>query len=232
MNTYRKNAVMAGVLYILGTVFGVLGAVIGGEVFISLISSKPIAGVDMLGLVAANSSQLTGGAFFTLMMGTSLVAMTVFLYPIFRKDSEELAMGMVLFRGALEGTWYFVTALGFFALVALGNEYIATGADSAALQSMGNVLYQFQFRLGEIGPIFFSIGAGFLYLSFYRTRLIPRWLTVWGLIGVVFSMVHTNTGIDFYLQMVLAPQEMVMAVWLIIKGFNPSAIAALSAKTE
>ena len=57
------------------------------------------------------------------MMGTSLVAMTVFLYPIFRKDSEELAMGMVLFRGALEGTRYFVTALGFFALVALGNEY-------------------------------------------------------------------------------------------------------------
>ena len=232
MNTYRKNAVMAGVLYILGTVFGVLGAVIGGEVFTSLISSKPLAGVDMLGLVAANSSQLTGGAFFTLMMGTSLAAMTVFLYPIFRKDSEELAMGLVLFRGALEGTWYFVTALGFFALVALGNEYIATGADSAALQSMGNVLYQFQFLLGEIGPIFFSIGAGCLYLSFYRTRLIPRWLTVWGLIGVVFSMVHTNTGIDFYLQMVLAPQEMVMAVWLIVKGFDPSAIAALSAKTE
>lgn len=110
MNTYRKNAVMAGVLYILGTGFGILGAVIGGEVFISLISSKPLAGVDMLSLVAANTSQLAGGALFTLMMGTSLAAMTVSLYPIIRKDSEELAMGMVLFRGALEGTWYFVTA--------------------------------------------------------------------------------------------------------------------------
>ena len=63
MNTYRKNAVMTGVLYILGTVFGVLGAVIGGEVFISLMSSKLLAGVDILSLVAANSSQLTGGPF-------------------------------------------------------------------------------------------------------------------------------------------------------------------------
>jgi len=124
MNTYRMNAVMTGILYFLGTVFGILGALIGGEVFISLMSSKPLAGVDMLGLVAANSSQLAGGALFTLMMGTSLAAMTVSLYPIIRKDSEELAMGMVLFRGALEGTWYFVTSLGFFALVALGNEYI------------------------------------------------------------------------------------------------------------
>ena len=239
MNTYRMNAVMAGVLYFLGTVFGVLGSTIGGEVLSSLTLSKPLAGVDMLSLVAANSSRLTGGAFFYLMMGISLVAMTVFLYPIFRKDSKELAMGMVLFRGALEGTWYFLTTLVFLALVALGNEYIATGADSAALQSMGNVLYQFQVRLAPVGPIFFLIGATCLYLSFYRTRLIPRWLSVWGLIGVVPYMAyallhffHLDNGIGFYLQMVMAPQEMVMAVWLIAKGFNPSALAALFAKTE
>jgi hypothetical protein len=34
------------------------------------------------------------------------------------------------------------------------------------------------------------------------------------------------------MEMVLAPQEMVMAVWLIVKGFNPSAIAALPARTD
>ena len=204
MKTYRMNAVMAGALYFLGTVFGVVGGVIGGEVLTSLISGTPLAGVDMLGLVAANSSRLTGGAFFTLMMGISLVAMTVFLYPIFRKDSEELAMGMVLFRGALEGTSYFLSTLGFLTLVALGNEYVATGADSAALQSMGNVLYQFQDRLAAVGPIVFLIGATCLYLSFYRTRLIPRWLTVWGLIGVVSSMAsallhffHMDNGLGF-----------------------------------
>lgn len=239
MNAYRMNAVMTGALYFLGTVFGVLSVVIGGEVLSSLTVSKPLDGVDLLSLVAANSSRLTGAAFFTIMLGISLVAMTVFLYPIFRKDSKELAMGLVLFRGALEGTWYFMTALGFLALVVLGNEYIATGADSAVLQSMGNVLYQFQDRLAAVGPIFFLIGAMCLYLSFYRTRLIPRWLTVWGFIGVVSSMAaallhlfHIDTGYEFYLEMVLAPQEMVMAVWLIVKGFNPSAIAALSAKTE
>ena len=239
MNTYRKNALMAGTLYFLGTVFGVLSGVIGGEVLSSFSFGEPLVGVDMLGLVVANSSQITGGAFLILMMGISLVAMTIFLYPIFRKDSEELAMGMVLFRGALEGTYYFLSTLGFLGLVLLGNEFIATGADSAALQSMGNVLYQFQGRLAPVGPIFFLIGATCLYLSFYRTRLIPRWLSVWGFIGVVLYMAsallkffNMDSGIGFYLEMVLAPQEMVMAVWLIVKGFNQSAIAALSAKTE
>ncbi|HEY5141638.1 MAG TPA: DUF4386 domain-containing protein, partial [Methylococcales bacterium] len=205
----------------------------------SILTGKSLAGVDILGLVAANSSQLTGVAFFTLMMGISLVAMTVFLYPVLRKASKELAMGMVLFRGALEGICYFMSTLGFLTLVALGNEYIATGADSAALQSMGNVLYQFQDRLAAVGPLFFLIGATCLYLSFYRTRLIPRWLSVWGLIGVVTYMASSllkffnmDPGIGFYLEMVLAPQEMVMAIWLIVKGFNPSAIAALFAKTK
>jgi len=239
MNTYRKNAVMAGVLYFLGSVFGFSGSVIGGEVLSSLTADKPLVGVDILSLVVANSSQITMGAFFYLMMGISLMAMTVFLYPLFRKDSEELAMGMVLFRGALEGTAYLLTALGFLAMVALGNEYIATGANSAALQSMGNVLYQVQDRLAPVGPIFFLIGTTCLYLSFYRTRLIPRWLTVWGLIGVnpymAYALLHffrMDTGYGLYLQMVMAPQEMVMGVWLIVKGFNPSAIAALFAKTE
>jgi len=234
MKTYRMNATMAGALYILGTVFGVVGGVIGGEVLVSLISGTPLAGVDMLSPLAAHSSQITGGAFFTLMMGISLMAMTIFLYPIFRKDSEELALGMVLFRGALEGTSYFISTLGFLILIALGNEYVAAGANSAALQSMGTVLYQFLDLKDPLGTIVFLIGATCLYLSFYRTRLIPRWLTVWGLIGVVLNLAgallhffHVNIGLGPSLVIPLAIQELVMGGWLIIKGFNREAIKKL-----
>ena len=234
MKTYRMNAVMAGALYFLGTVFGVTSTIVGGEVLSSIVSGKSLASVDMLGLIAANSSQLTLGAFFVLMMGISLTAMTVFLYPIFRKDSQELAVGMLLFRGALEGTFYFVTTLSLLTLVALGNEYVAIGASSAALQSMGNVLYQFQDFSGPVGTIIFLIGAICLYISFYRTRLIPRWLSIWGLIGVVPYMAyallhffHMDNGIGLYLQMVLAPQELVMGAWLVIKGFNLDAVRKL-----
>ena len=239
MNTYRKNAVMTGVLYFLGTVFGVSGALIGGEVLTSIISGKPLVGVDMLGLVAANSSQLTAGSFLTFMMGISLVAMTVFLYPVIRKASKELAMGMILFRGALEGVFYCLSTLTFLTLVMVGNQYIAAGSDSAVLQTIGNLLYQFANLAAPVSSIIFLIGCTCIYITFYRTRLIPRWLSVWGFIGVITSLAaallnffHMDPGIGFYLEMVIAPQEIVMAVWLIVKGFNPKAIAALSAKTE
>ncbi len=239
MNTYRKNAVMTGIFYFLGTVFGVSGAIAGGEVLTSIIAGKPLAGVDVLGLAAANSSRLTGGAFFTLLMGISLVAMTVFLYPVMAKAGRELAMGMILFRGALEGIFYFLSTLNILTLVAVGNEYMAAGADSAVLQTIGTLLYRIENLKAPVSSIIFLIGAACIYLSFYRTRLIPRWISVWGFIAVVASLAsallnffHVENGVGFYLEMVMFPQEIVMAVWLIAKGFNPSAIAALSAKTE
>jgi len=167
------------------------------------------------------------------------VAMTVFLYPVIRKASKELAMGMVLFRGALEGVFYCLSTLTFLTLVAVGNTYVAAGSDSAVLQTIGNLLYQFENLKAPVSSIIFLIGAMCIYIPFYRTRLIPRWLSVWGFIGVVTSLAaallnffHMDPGIGFYLEMVIAPQEIVMAVWLIVKGFTPSAIATLSEKTE
>jgi hypothetical protein len=165
--------------------------------------------------------------------------MTVFLYPVLKKASKELAMGMVLFRGALEGVFYCLSTLSILTLVALGNQYIAVGSDSAVLQVIGKVLYLFENLKAPVSSIIFLIGATCIYITFYRTQLIPRWLSVWGFIGVVTSLAaallyffHMDPGIGFYLEMVIAPQEIVMAVWLIVKGFNPKAIAALSAKTE
>ncbi len=234
MKNYRRNAVIAGMLYLLGTAFGIISALIGGKVISSIITNKPLPSSDLLGLLSANYHQLIGGSFFILLMGISLVAMTVFLYPIFKKDSEELAMGMLLFRGALEGAWYILITLGVLTLAILGNEYAAVGSNSVYLQSMGNILYQLQGLLGSVGTIVFLIGATCIYISFYRTRLIPRWLTIWGLVGVVPYMIYALSkffGVEhiilFYLQMVLAPQEIVMALWLIVKGFDKVALERL-----
>jgi len=223
MKTYRLYAVMAGALYILGTVAGVLSVVVVGG----------FPDEDFLTRIAADPSRLTLSAFLILIMGFSLAAMTLFLYPLFRKDSEPLAMGMVLFRGAFEGTWYILSALSYVALGALGMEIAAAGVDSAALQAIGDVALQVSEKLGDIGTFAFIIGAACLYTSFYRTRLIPRWLSVWGLIGtvpyVVYYLLHffdIDPGL-MPLVLPLAVQEMVMGLWLIIAGFNKDAVKKL-----
>lgn len=223
MKTYRTNAVMAGALYILGTVAGILSVVaVGGfpdESFVTRIAADP--------------SRVVLGAFLVVVMGLSLAAMPLFLYPLFRKDSEPLALGMLIFRGPLEGGMYVLSALSWLFLGALGTRIAAAGADSAALQAVGDVVLHIHDQNGNIQTFVFIIGAVCLYTSFYRTGLIPRWLSLWGLIGAVPYVAYALLqyfGIDpglFYLYLPLAVQEMVMGLWLVIGGFTPDAVRRL-----
>jgi hypothetical protein len=75
-----------------------------------------------------------------------------------------------------------------------------------------------------------------------QSRLVPRWLSVWGLAAVIpylaaeflalFALLDPLSATASLLHIPLAVQEMVLAVWLIVKGFSPSALAAGSAKTD
>jgi hypothetical protein len=85
--------------------------------------------------------------------------------------------------------------------------------------------------------VFFSLGALVFYYLLYQTKLVPRWLSVWGLIAVVLVLtwnlletfgISLNVGIVFGLPIIL--NEIVLGIWLIGKGFDPSGIASLSAK--
>lgn len=127
-------------------------------------------------------------------------------------------------------------------LAVLGQEYIAGGVSEAPyFQTMGALLRYGGDAISPIGIIVFGLGALMLYYLLYQSRLLPRWISVWGFIAILLNLA-TGILILFHLQsdfstinMVMnAPiffQEMVMALWLIVKGFNPSAVAALSAKT-
>jgi hypothetical protein len=213
---------MAGALYILGTVAGIL----------SIVAVGGFPDEDFLIRIAADPSRITVGAFLIVVMGLSLAAMTLFLYPLFRKDSEPLALGMLIFRGPLEGSMYILSALSWLLLGTLSLKIAAAGADST-LQAVGDAVLRFHDQNGNIQTFVFIIGAVCLYTSFYRTRLIPRWISVWGLIGAVPYVTYSllrffkiDPGL-FFLYLPLAVQEMVMGFWLVIKGFSPDAIKKL-----
>jgi hypothetical protein len=206
-----------------------MSTIFGGKVISSIVETRPLSNETMFQLITTETSGLLWGAIFILLMGISLVGMTVFLYPVIKRDSEELAMGMLLFRGVMEGIWYFLTTVSVILLFVIGNQYLNNSTDQTIQMSIASIIYGFQDLLGPVGTILFLIGATCIYISFYKTKLIPRWLSIWGLVGVVpymaYAILHLfgkDSGIGFYLQMILAPQEIIMAFWLIIKGFNIS----------
>ena len=217
MSADRKAAVWIGVLYIIGTVALVLSLVVMGAV---------LTGPAYLAQVAAQPNQVAIGAVLALLAGFALAMVPVVFWPVGKRYNETLAMGYVVFRGALEGVIYIVGALGWLLLIPL-----STQPDAAPLagfvRTADPVIWE------QVGVIPFALGALMFYVLLYQSRLVPRWLSTWGLVGAALyivpplgSMFGLSLGV---LMAPLAVQEMVMAVWLIAKGFNSPAIAAASA---
>jgi uncharacterized protein DUF4386 len=224
--TNRKTAIFVGVLYILGTVTGILSLVFTGPVLESL---------DYLAQVSANPNQIVIGALFVLTMGLVLAMVPVMLFPILKRYNEVLAVGYVLFRGGLEAVMYLALVIGWLFIPLISQAYIkASAADASYLQSLGDFVLEAHNQIGHVLTIVFILGALMFYYVLYRSKLVPRWLSGWGLLAAIpyfvsgvlglLTLLSPMSTLQMVLVLPLAIQEMVLAVWLIVKGFNLSPI--------
>jgi len=228
MNSNKKTARIVGVLFISATVSAVLSGFLIGPI---------LDGPDYLIAVSANENQLLIAVLLELILAVSVVGIAVFLFPIFREHNEALALGYVGLR-ILEGIIIIVGAISALLLLTLGQEHVAGASDASNFQTSATLLIaerDWTFLLGPV--IVFSLNSLILNYLLYQSRLVPRFISVWGLIGATLLLAAGLLGMfDIYnidstviLAAPIGVNEMVLAVWLIVKGFNPSAIVSESA---
>jgi hypothetical protein len=224
--TNRKTAIIVGVLYIIGTLAGILSLVFTGP-----IRERP----DFLTQVSTNPNQVVLGALFVLTMGLALAIVPVMMFPILKRYNEALAVGYVVFRGALETVTYLVLVIGWLSLPLISQKFIkASAADVPFFQSLGELVLKAHDQIGHVLTIVFILGALMFYYVLYQSKLVPRWLSGWGLLAAMpyfvsgvlglFSILSPMSTIQMVFVLPLAVQEMVLAVWLIVKGFNSSSV--------
>jgi hypothetical protein len=234
MNTYRKTAITVGILLLACTVASILGPSL-----VSSILNTP----DYLNQLAGNSNQAIIAALLEFIWAATGAGIAIVLYPILKKYNGALALGSVCFR-VVENVFVLIGTLGLLSLLTLSQEFIAAGAPGASsFQTLGTLLLALRdWQFHVISGLVFFLGTLMYYVILYKSKLIPRWLSGWGVLGAVLSLAATvlasftrdlgMASVNTYLSAPIGLQEMVLAVWLIVKGFNPSAIASLSAKTE
>ena len=226
MNNNRNTAIVVGVLYIIGTVAGILSVFVVGGL---------LTAPDYLNQIALNANRVMAGALLLLVMAIVLALVPVLLFPVLREKNEVLAIGYVVFRGALETLTGIGIVVCWLLLVVVARE--ANSGAALQFQAFGTLLLRAQDPIfSNVSGIFFSLGALMLYYLLYQTRLILRWISAWGLLAAVLTLTANlsaifSVNLDF-LKYVMLPQEMVMAVWLIVKGFNPSAIGSGASKGD
>lgn len=221
----RTTARIIGILFIVATAAGVSAGIV----------QQPALDVaDDLAAVNSFEGTIATGVLLELVMAIAVFGIVVALYPVLRRHSERLAFGFAAAR-TIEIVTYGLSTVAVLTLIPISSAFVESGRPAgssyeAAAQAMLDARewsnYTFQI-------IVFALSAVFLNLALSRYRLVPRWLALWGLLAAlpylcvgVLSLygLEPFSTVQILLVAPLALQEMVFALWLIVRGFTAPAI--------
>ena len=233
MPTYRGNAIAVGLLLIACSVASILSVVPLG----SMLDSP-----DYLAQLAASSDKVVLTALIEFVWAAAAAGIAIGLYPVLRGSNGSLALGSVAGR-TVEGILVLVGALSLLTMLSVAQDTVASGpAASTSTQLVGDTLLAVRdWVFGFLMLLAFAVGALMYYALLYTSRLVPRWLSGWGLIGAGLCLVATVyagftqefglSTVNTMLNIPIGLQEMVLAIWLIAKGFDPRAIVSAPARS-
>lgn len=219
MDSKRKKAIILGILLICGILFGILNSI------------PALESPDYLINLSTIKTNVLNAVFFQAAMAIVYVWIAVLLYPILKIYNEDLATGYFSFR--IIGAGFLFVGIGSLLLLLwLSQSFVSAGQiNSSHFEIIGELLRKGRDILNHIGMILpWSIGGLILYYCFFQMKLIPKWLSIWGGIGSVFTLISTlllmltiiemATPIYFIMNTPTALFELILAVILIVKGFN------------
>lgn len=221
MKTYRKTATLVGFAYLFSNITFIVGTIVMVE---SILGSP-----DYLNLMSTSRAQVALGVLLSFANGLAYVGIAVLLFPILKPRFESLALAYVGFR-VVEFITQILADVSPLALLTLAGDTGKVGA----MQELGTLLLAERFWAFQMLNLIFSLSALLLYVMLLRSQLIPGFISIWGLIAAVLVLFNTvlgwfNPSLGETLGMVtglpMLLNEVFLGIWLIVRGFNPSAAA-------
>jgi len=159
-----------------------------------------------------------------------------------RRVDEVVATGYLIIRAGVETAVYVVVAIAWLLLEPLAKTMSAgSGTASPAGVRVGTLVIDSDGASAMLALVF-CLGAVLFYVLLYRSRIVPRWITLWGFVGIplyaaayvlaMYGTIGGNSSAQNLLVVPLGVQEMVLAVWMIARGFRPAAVSTTPGLTD
>ncbi|MEV5028034.1 DUF4386 domain-containing protein [Paenibacillus sp. LPE1-1-1.1] len=217
----KKAAKITGILFLAATAFYMLG-----NSLIESIVNDP----DYLHMVYLHKNQVILGMLLELLNSAAIVGIAIVLFPILKKHNETIALGYVAFR-IMEAIILIVGAISPLLLILLSKEYIEAGSPEASyFQTIGKLAIEWKDLAFQLAMIVLGLYSLLVCYLLFQSRIIPRSLSVLGFIGYASLLINALLWIFGYRSgMILflpgALFEIILPIWLIVKGFNTFANA-------
>lgn len=222
--SHRQISLTAGMLYLL--------------TFVSiptLALYNPVKGANYILGSGPDTSAIVGGI-LEIIVALAGISTAVVLFPMLKKQNESAALGLVAAR-ILESGTIFVGVAFLLSIVTLRKA--GAGADALVTGHALVALYDRIFLLGQsFMPAICDLLLGFLL---YKSRLVPRRLSMIGIVGgpilivgylsILFGVIGRTDSLAGLSAFPVAIFEFSLGVLLVVKGFNPQAVAALERRS-
>lgn len=223
MTSERRAAVTTGTLLIAGIVTALAFAAIERSL---------LSGTGYLTRISANTGRLATGGLIELAAAAASAGIAIAFYPVLRNRAHGLALGAVAFR-TIEAAMYAVGGVITLSLPGIARQYAqGTTSGHSGIQAITDALVGVRQYAILAGVLAYITGALMYYCVLYQSRLLPRWLVVWGIAAEVpmfvacLSAAFSHNPVTSYtlLALPVAAQEITMGTWLILRGFKSKVI--------
>ena len=227
MNTDKKIARSIGLLFVITMILGMIDAYA-----VAPILNNPLSNISL------NETRVIIGAFSILLMSIGVVFIAILLYPILKEHNKYIAVTYVSFR-IMECLLLTVGVIVYLLLIILSQEFIKEGSpDHSYFQTIAALAIEARYSAYHVAMFILSIASIMLCYLFYQKRLIPRLISVVGLIGYTLVLLSapldildiidtTDTGGIMYVPGAIF-ELILLPIWLIVKGFNSSTVTSES----
>jgi hypothetical protein len=219
MNTINKTSRILGFAFLFQFVTSISSGVILNPVW-----SVPGNINETMLKVANNPLLVRGNILLDMLTAVGVIFLGAVLFITLRKQNEKMALtalGFYILEGALLGASRMAT----FSLIGISQEYAATG-QPAMLLTMANLAFDsMDFVGGTLHMLAFCFGGILFYYLLYKSGVVPRPLSLWGLITTFPMLVGTLTqifgsSIPFIFYVPYVPFELVIGIWILVKGIR------------
>jgi len=225
VETFRKNAILTGILFLTTDVTAIVGL---------LLYQPLLTSPQFITSSGANDTGIIIGAFLEILLAVSCAGTALALYPVLKRQNQSLALGYIVFR-AMEATIILLGVISLLTVLSLRSDFLAIGGDIATYEVIGKALIAFHDWTFLFGPnIILPINATLLGYMLYKSKLVPRAISALYLFDgpllfissmfVLFGIYKVTSLPSILIAMPLLAFEVSFSIWLIVKGFNLSAM--------
>ncbi|MFZ1683019.1 MAG: DUF4386 domain-containing protein [Candidatus Zixiibacteriota bacterium] len=232
-NSYRTTAVVTGILFLTTDITAIVGLLLYQPL---LTNPQFITSADV------SHTPIYIGALLETVLAVCNAGTALALYPILKKQNQSLALGYVIFR-ALEATIILVGVMSILTVLTLRLDFLAVGGNPEVYQMIGKAFVAFQRWTFLFGPnIVLPLNAAILGYLLFKSKLVPRYISSLYLfdapvlftssILILFGCYSQTSVPAIVIAMPMLAFELLFSGWLIVKGFNQTALDSLAARVR